>query len=153
MIFRIDIEDFWLDDKDELEPELKNHIINTVVQAIWKKLENRVGTEMIQEIHKVVEVEFKGKLDAQFKRIIETQTIGGAEDGPKLDEWLRNQFSNSTSWRDPEQTIKAFAKEFGDEMKERYDMLFASQIVIKMSEQGLLKEGVAESLIRKGEEE
>lgn len=152
MIFKIEIDDFWLDDESELEPELKNYIIKTVVSTIWKRLESKIGQEMINEIHKTVEADFKGKFDAQIQHIIETQTIGGGEDSPKLEDWLRNQFSNNTSWRNPVESIKDSAKMFGNEMRQRYDTLFASQIVIKMNEQGLLKDGVFDALMEKNKE-
>lgn len=46
-----------------------------------------------------------------------------------------------------EQFANDCAKDFGKEMKERYDLLFASQLVAKMSETGLLKEDVAKLLL------
>lgn len=50
-----------------------------------------------------------------------------------------------------EKLIKSLAKDFANEMKERYDLLFASQLVAKMSETGLLKEDVAKLLLPKQE--
>lgn len=147
MIFKIEIDDFWLDDESELEPELKNHIINTVVQTIWKKLETQVGKQLIDEIHKTVESDFKGKLDEQIEHIIKTQTIGDGEKSPLLDDWLRSKFNERHGWNNPIDVLEKRAKAWGEEMRERYDTLFASQIVIKMSEQGLLKDGVFKALM------
>ena len=53
------------------------------------------------------------------------------------------------SYNNQKDLIEKLAKNYSTEMKNRYDMMFASQLVIKLNEQGMLKEGVFESLMKK----
>lgn len=147
MQFVIEVDDFYLDYEEELLPQLKQHIIENVTGKIWAKNGEKVESTLQKEIHETVEREFKGKIDDRIKTIIETQKIGAKDHDPLIDEWMREQFKNNTGWHSPTDTIKELAGRFGKEMKQRYDTLFASQIVIKMNEQGLLKEGVMDSLL------
>ena len=64
-----------------------------------------------------------------------------------LKEYILYQIQNNTGWNSPNENIKKLAQKFGEEMKNRYDLLFASQLVAKMNENGLLKEDVAKKLL------
>ena len=64
-----------------------------------------------------------------------------------LKEYILYQIQNNTGWNSPNENIKKLAQKFGEEMKNRYDLLFASQLVAKMNESGLLKEDVAKKLL------
>jgi len=48
-----------------------------------------------------------------------------------------------------ENRLKELSKSFTDELKERYDLLFASQIVTKLNENGMLKDKVAKLILDK----
>lgn len=68
-----------------------------------------------------------------------------------IKDWIKEKFTGDTGYNNTEKVIKSLAKDFGKELKERYDLLFASQLVAKMSETGLLKEDVAKLLLPKQE--
>ena len=43
--------------------------------------------------------------------------------------------------------VEAYAKSFVDDLRKRYDLLFASQVITKLNDNKMLKEGVFESLM------
>lgn len=64
-----------------------------------------------------------------------------------IEDWIKKKFNGNCGYGSAENQIKELAKKFGDEMKQRYDLLFASQIVAKLDEHGLLKEDIAGLLL------
>jgi hypothetical protein len=74
---------------------------------------------------------------------------GHMEDGEiSIETYIKNKFQNDSGWSSPNDRIEKLAKSFADEMKKRYDLLFATQIVSKMSTNGLLKDDVLKQLVQ-----
>ena len=69
-----------------------------------------------------------------------------------ISEKLRNTFDSSQNWNAPYGAIERVWKDFANELRTRYDMAFASNIVNGLEKQGLLKAGVFEALIDKSGE-
>ena len=148
MKFTIEVEDFYLDGEDSLEANLKDYIKRDVVSQIEKNIRTKVEDQIQREVHLEVEKTFVRKIRDAVTEIVGTEKIKGSNGVEiTLSDYIKNKFQNNTDWRSPDDTIKALAKKFGDEMKARYDLLFASQIVQKLHENGLLKEDVAKKLL------
>ena len=60
-------------------------------------------------------------------------------------DYITERFAYQSGWGSPNEAIDKLAKQFGDELKKRYDIAFATQIVKRMNENGLLKD---ESIIK-----
>ena len=69
-----------------------------------------------------------------------------------VSEKLRNTFYDSQNWNVPYAAIERVGKDFANELRTRYDMAFASNIVKGLEKQGLLKAGVFEAPIDKSGE-
>lgn len=151
MKIEITLEDRWIDGEWSLGDALRAHIKSDTVNQIHKNLK--------EQIDKEVETAIKAEVEKSLHAFIQQEVIkciaGGQvkessySDAKMVDlsKWIENEFKNNTGYRSPKDQIQKLAKKFGDEMKQRYDLLFASQIVAKMSDNGLLKEGAAELLL------
>jgi len=68
-----------------------------------------------------------------------------------LEEYVVNKFKKDSGWSSPNEKIeklsKQFAEKFGQEIKDRYDLIFATRIVQKLDKEGLLKENIAKILL------
>jgi hypothetical protein len=68
-----------------------------------------------------------------------------------IEQELERQYMNDRSMRNTlDEIVGKLSKQFSAELKNRYDILFASQIVSKLNEQGMLKEDVARILLGDG---
>lgn len=146
----VDLEDFWLDSETELIPELQNHVKNTVIREIGDSIKKQVDAFMDKaikaEIEKQLEMRVKLLMDAYLEN---NKVKGNYSSDPEMtvSEWINKKMSESRpSIHD---TVKKQAELIGVDLKRRYDLLFASQIVAKINEQGLLKDDVARLLLPK----
>jgi hypothetical protein len=153
MKFTIDVENFWLDGEDELEPALTKHITGSVIDQIEKSIAKKVEDHITLKVKAEIESRLYKFINLQIEHIINTEKIKvGTSCGQppvemSLAEYVKKEFQDKSKHNNMHDTINAQAKKFADEMKNRYDLLFASQLVAKMNNNGLLKEEVAKLLL------
>lgn len=151
MKFTIELSDFYLDEKNDLESALKDHIIKSCVQKISADLKSKIDECIINEIKKQVEVGLRTKISSFVSECIDNDKIKGRYTGDPemtLKEWVKLQYTSTAKEKAPiDSTIEKLAKQFGEELKKRYDLLFASQLVAKMKDSGFIKEEVIQLLL------
>lgn len=149
MKFTVEVEDFWLDE-EELSDALSTRIKNEVVQSIKTSIKDQV-TDLMD---KIVKEEIQSQLEPRIKVLMEEFLSNGK---------VKDRYSSTTELTIPEYLAKNFeanndkilkyikeeSERQGNDLKRRYDLLFASQIVAKINEQGLLKDDVARLLLPK----
>lgn len=151
MKFTVEIEEFWLDeDSNGFEEELKASIRMGVIRQIEAHMYDKIQTEISGVVEKVIEDTLLENIQKEVERIISNGKIRESRYSNNeigIEDWIRNKFTTESGYGSPEETIKKLAKNFGDEMKQRYDLLFASQIVAKLSDNGLLRDDAAKLLL------
>jgi len=143
MKFTIEVDDFYIEEGD-LESNLKSHIITSCVHKITTDLKQKIDDGVSKEIKAQVEQTLYRKIGMFVTECIANDKIKGyysSDPQITLQEWVKTQFTETARQKAPvDDTIRKLAVAFGDEMKKRYDLLFASQLVAKMKESGFIKE-------------
>lgn len=151
MKFTVEIDEFWLDeDSNGFEEELKNSIKIDVCQQIKKMMLTHIENEITNVVKQQVSDTLREQIQALVADVISTGEIKESSYSDKkisIEGWIKSQFNANCGYHNANAKITELAKKFGDEMKQRYDLLFASQIVAKLDEHGLLKEDIAELLL------
>lgn len=150
MTIKIELEDFYLDSEDDIVPELKKFIIREAVNQINEKIEAKTKDAIKEAIKGIVEGAMTEKIQALVQTTIDTERVKSYNSSELilLSEYIKETFTrNSGSWSSPNVYIEKLAKKFADDMKNRFDLTFASQIVAKMNENGLLRSDVAQLLL------
>lgn len=147
MKFTVEVEDFWLEE-GELSGILQQAVTNDVIYKIKEHIKEKVEKLMEDLLKKEVLKQMETRVSVLMENFLKEGKVKGRYSGdPELtiEEWLSANFKNA------DQTIKDYiqksAKTQSDELKKRYDLLFASQIVAKLNEQSMLKEDVAKLLL------
>ena len=151
MEFTVKIEDDWIEDT-QLVSELKRQITSSLASKITENLLNghvklieKIATDkIIQEFDK-----FANEATLQFIENGKVKSSRNSSTMITVSEYIAERFESTSSYNNQKDLIERLAKNYSTEMKNRYDMMFASQLVIKLNEQGMLKEGVFESLMKK----
>ena len=150
MKFTIEVEDFYMEEGD-LESNLKQHIIRDCVHKITTDLKKKIEDGVDKEVKAQVEQTLYRKIGAFVTESIANDKIKGRySNSPEitLQEWVKEQFTANAASKAPvDSIIQNLATKFGEEMKKRYDLLFASQLVAKMHESGLIKEDAIKLLL------
>lgn len=148
MKFIVDIEEFWLDEESELAPAIQTSVRNEVVTQIKASVEKQVTDLM----NKIMKEEITSKLDTivgdlMREFLVKGKIKGSYSSDPDLTilEWVSKNVTNQNS------TIQDWIKKQVEQqvaaLKQRYDLLFATQIVSKLNKEGMLKSDIAKLLL------
>ena len=154
MKFTVEIEDFYLDSENDIESELKRSVIKNVVSQIEKSIEAKINDAILLKSKREIEKSLYLNIQKIVKEVVKTGLIQSRNSRDRkvtIEEYVREDFENNTGYSSPREQISKLAHNFGDELKKRYDLLFASQIVSKMAEHGLLKDEAVKKLLEKPE--
>lgn len=146
----VDLEDFWLDDESELIPTLQEYVKNSVIRDISDSIKKQVDSFMDKAIKNHVEKQLEVRVNLLMESFIENNKVkGNYSSDPELtvSELINKKFNDARP--NIQDLVKKQAENIGIDLKRRYDLLFASQIVAKINEQGLLKDDVARLLLPK----
>lgn len=150
MKFTVEIEDFWLDEEQDIAPALKKYIINDVVRQIEKSIEAKIEDGIGKEVRSGIEKSLYRNIQKIVKRVISERKVKGkysSDPEITIEDYIKREFENNSGYCSPKEQIKKLADNFGLELKQRYDLVFASQIVVALDKNGLLKKDVAKILL------
>lgn len=146
----VDLEDFWLDSDESLDKGLREYVKRSIFNEIEKSIKSKVETQITVEVKRLVDENLYKTITNNIKTIVSTGTTKSRNDSKKditLEEYVKECFNYNGGWQSFNKVIEDLAKSFSSELKKRYDLLFASQIVAKLNENGMLKEDVAKMLV------
>lgn len=149
MKFTVEVENFWLEEEElsnALQQAIKTDVIRKIQDNIKVQVEKLVENKILSVINAELETRAKVLTD-EF--VAKGKVRGRYSSDPErtVEQYIADEFKSKE--QDIKKYIEANAKAQGEELKKRYDLLFASQIVAKINEQGLLKEDVAKLLLPK----
>ena len=147
MHIKIDLADFYLDSDDHLESALREHVKSEVVREIWKRISDAVQTQITQQVSKVIEEQVNARVAATVDMLIEKGEIVRNRETIKITDHITKLFAENNAWNNVGDPIKRLAESYAKQLKDRYDIAFANRLVVKINEQGLLKEDVARLLL------
>ena len=150
MKISVDISDFYLDEDQDIESGLKSYIVNTVIQEIQKSIKERVEKQITLEVKDVVEKTMYQKVTKAISEVIKTAVFKrrGSNEMGTIEDYVKDCINYQSNWNGFDEQIKKLAQANVKEMKDRYDLLFASQIVTKLGENGLLNNEAAKLLLK-----
>jgi hypothetical protein len=148
MKFTVEVEDFYLDG-EELSSSLVEMVKREVVSAIKKNIEQKVDDAVRIAVQAKIEQELTLQINLRVSELIASGKIIKGGDEISITDHIKQQFEKNSGWNSPYEQIKAIAKTYGDEMKKRYDFLYANQIVQQMHVIGIIKEEIYNNLIEK----
>lgn len=147
MIIKVELEDFYLDEEN-LEDGLKRYITNKLYQEITKSIEDKLNQEIKNVIQKEIENRLNIIISNRIEEIINTEEIIINKNPIKIIDHIKSVFVNNCGWSSPIDSLKRLSQKFGDELKTRYDMQFASLIVKRLEENKMLKDDVIKILTK-----
>ncbi len=147
MKFTVDIEEFWLEEDEDIESALKAYITHDVIMKISKNIEDKVEREISDKVSEAIKTKLSQVVDNKLTDLLAVGVIKKNSQEIPITEHIKNLFLQHSGWSSPEDYIKKIAQSFGKELKAQYNAAFANQVVIGMKEQGLLKDEVVQILL------
>lgn len=159
MKYTIEVEDFYLDEDESLEKALKDHIIYTVKNQILEQIQSKVDKEIQDALSENILSSIKENINKMVFENIKSQEIKRYNKKPiTVEDYIKECFddtASSYSHNAIQNSLSNLIENHVKKLKSSYDLYFASQIVLKMNQNGLLKEGMDKILLedndKKGE--
>lgn len=136
--------------KHEVLTEIKSMVRETTTKQITEEVKELVANSIPSFVDKFFTENLQEGIVLQGRHsIINKQGKEQYQDTCTLEEWIITQlFKGSHYGASLEKKIATSASEVTKQINARYDMLFASQIVHNLSKAGMLKEGIADTLLK-----
>ena len=151
MKITVNVEDFYFDEEDysSLDKQLKSFVVQKTKEAIWASIQEVVQKEVSEGLKAYYKKTLKRQINHRIKKYIDSGKLKDGYHGEvAIDKWIGDLFSNNRSHNsdDLKKKVNERVDYLTKQIKNRYDLHFASQFVAKINEQGLLKEGVFKAI-------
>ena len=154
MKFEVTLKELEFEDGNggSFDIDLEGEIVASIKDEIYYKLKKDILEKIGDEISKTVASKIKSSANDMIQeRLFEfskTEKIIIGREKCTIKELVTKEFNKFSSWNNPTETIKSLVKILGEELKQRYDLLFASQLISKINDLGYLKPGVEKILLQ-----
>ena len=151
----VDLEDFFQNEDETLQESIVRAIETSVIRRLEKDFREKIKDDFYK---KIIE-KFLSEKDAKVKEIIEkafdeekVKKSYYSDDMVTYTEYVTEVLKRDLNSPDLDRKIKAISDKVSatafEEMKKRYDVYFAAQIIEKLAAAGMLAQGVAESILK-----
>lgn len=144
MKFTVEIEDFWCDEDTNIEDELKSSIINSVVHKIKADIKDAIDTQIREVVQQQILDNMATEIAMVTRSVVNTETVKNPYNSNERvtikDLVVKTVEQKGGGWANPIKELEKYAHKHMEQIKSHYDFLFASSIVKKMAEQGMLKD-------------
>jgi len=141
-----DERDFSSQIKDSISYQVKNQIV-----AEWKE---KIGVEFNNAVKAEVEKQKEAFITNEMERAIVDSKVKKGYSGEMItiSEWINEELqkahlSDNRLKEFLNNQTKQLSDKLSKELKERYDLMFATQIINKLHENGMLNENVAKLML------
>jgi hypothetical protein len=151
----VDLSEFYSEEDDvNFSAQIKSTIAYNVKQQILQDWRDKIGAEFSAEIKSEIEKQKGDLISSTVKACFDAKLVKekyGSEMvsiEKYVEQILDNDLRVSNIFQDTLRNItNEAAKVISKQLKDRYDLLFASSLVSKMNELGMLKPDVAQLIL------
>ena len=135
----------------DIKEEIKQDIINQVKTKVISNIGVTSRNQMDNKVKELIEQELIPKVNDHVAEFIAEGKMRHYGEELTLKELVVTMFDSNNVIRKMRDHIDDRAREMANEFRDRYDLLFASSLVAKMNDRGLLKEGVFKAIMSEQE--
>ncbi len=143
----VDLEDFYQDEDESLRDSLSRHVTSRVVNEIWERIKSKVDSQITAIVVDKVKNDVDSIIQDRMNELLSAGEIIRHNTTVKISDHVASIFMENSGWNSPHEFIKSRAKEIGAELKSRYDVAFATAIVMNLNQNGMLKEEISKMLL------
>ena len=148
MKIEIDLSDIFCEESEESVREaIQDRIKHEVARTVWERVKSSVEDQITKQVTASVETQLETRIAATIDLMISAGEIVRSKEKIKITDHIQNLFNESYRWNSVGDQVKKLAEGYASDLKKRYDAVFANRIVVKINEQGMLKDDVARLLL------
>lgn len=147
MRFTVEVEDFYIEE-GELATELQHQLKSSIVREIREEIKDKVKSFTETHIRQVINEGLQARVQVLMDEIISSGKLKGEySSDPEItvEEMIRQRFLKARP--DITKTVESKVKSHVKDLQDRYDLMFATQLITKIKEQGFLKQEAVDMLL------
>ena len=147
---KVDIEDVWTGE-DDLSNSIRSMIEKNVLDKIWDLIHDSIQERITAYIKGKIDNSLGRRISARITKIMKENKLPKGRGGSEMisiQEWIEDRFLKDSNWHSIQDRVGKVAEGFAKELRDKHDLLFASQIVSRLDKEGLLKDNVAQLLLK-----
>lgn len=158
MKIEIDLKEIFTEGDEESSESIQEALKTSIIYEVVGKIESEYKEQIDEQIRKIADERVKELFDEVYKKEFEKQLFeteikeSSYNNEPKVPfkVFIKNKIQSLCigSYDNITEIINSVASKKAKEIRDKYDLLFASQIVNKISEQGLLKDEKLKELLK-----
>lgn len=155
MKLKVDLDDFYLDEEDDLVPAIKDFVVNKITSTIWDRVEEKIKQKILDLCNENIQKIIDEKIETYLTEMLDKEMIKKdrwSDELVSLQEYVSTTFNkdfDNNYKKRLDNIVESKTKNICEEIKKRYDLLFASQLISKMNDQNMLKEDIAKLILDK----
>lgn len=142
--------DEYLPSEESLDDAIKATILQAVKTEVFASIKSRVDDQITREVKLAIESEMYKQISKSIKEYLKSWEIRKdtySKEVMSITDWIKYKFETSNWSMNFSALLNEQVKIFTTEIKQRYDLMFGSQIIAKMNEQWFLKEWIAKLIL------
>ena len=151
----VDLSEFYSEeDGADFSSQIKDAIAYKVRTEILSEWKTKIGEEFSNEVKLIVSSQKESLITNELSELFESAMVKKGYNGEMISikDYVQSEFEKThlseRSLNDKlSQATRSSAETISKQLKDRYDLLFASTLVSKMNELGMLKENVAKLIL------
>lgn len=141
------VEDMLGEGEADIKEELKSTVIRSVINKLLPKMQKTIDVQIVERLDSIITARVEASVQKTLDKAIDDGTIVKHGETISIKDHVTELFQKSHGWDGANSKIASIAKAFGKELKLQYNNAFATQVVVNMKDQGLLKDDVVKILL------
>ena len=137
----VDLNDLYCEDSETIGEAVAQDIRCSIVREVKYYLQDAIQKQIRSKVNEKVDELITKKSTVYISNYLKRGKIKKdtySEEEITIEEFIKDKFIKDTGWTAPKAVLEKLANGVADELKKRYDLLFASQIVSKLADKNLL---------------
>lgn len=135
----VDLGELYSDEEDSLQESITQYIKAQVIHEVWNKVRESVNTQITNQVKDEVNNQVRARVSAHIDGFLANGLLNpGTPMETKIITFLHDQIANTRAWQSIGPNLSKVAENYAKDVQQKYDVLFATNIVMKLKDNGML---------------
>lgn len=154
----VDLNSIWPDFEDDasaLGKQVESAIAEEVKNKVWNLVRDQVNKTISNAVYATVESQVSNKVDAYIESFLLSGTIktSATSEPIAIKDLVESFITSQKAWTGFSQGLAKIAENYAKEAQKKYDLVFATQIVMSLKDSGMLDKDKLQLLFQDSKEQ
>lgn len=158
VIVEVNLNDIWPEYEESsygpeptntLGKQVEQAIAHEVQQKVWNLVKDQVTKKITDDVYNMVQSQVSSKIDAYTEAFLAQGTFTKGSSEPKsVKDYVESFITEQKVWTSFASNLSKVAENFAKDVQKKYDVLFATKIVMSLKDTGMLDKDRLQALFQ-----